>query len=154
MCYVTLLPVWCVSLLSPGVRVFVIWQHTFHGNSETHAYVSCVLFCYINTKQKKTMNSKKDKIIFATKHQPPHNSHLLPFYTFDTSFTQVFMFFVFVFHLYTRSSSPQTSFLTTTPPRVFLSVSDIPSSTSDGCFTENWLSPTHAGHSSFWRPSV
>lgn len=49
------------------------------------------------------MNSKNDKIIFATKHQPPHNSHLLPFYTFDTSFTQVYVF-LFVFHLYTRRS--------------------------------------------------
>lgn len=52
------------------------------------------------------MNSKNDKIMIATKHQPPHISHLLPFYTFDTSFTQVFVFFLFDFHLYTRSSPP------------------------------------------------
>lgn len=43
----------CVSSVSWGASVCVIWQHTSHGNSETHAYVSCVLFCYINTKQKR-----------------------------------------------------------------------------------------------------
>lgn len=58
------------------------------------------------------MNSKNDKIIFATKHQPPHNSHLLPFYTFDTSFTQVFMFFCLFFICTLEAVPPQTSFLT------------------------------------------
>lgn len=58
-CYVLRHPVacvLCVSSVSWGASVFVIWQHTFHGNSETHAYVSCVLFCYINTKQKQKNN--------------------------------------------------------------------------------------------------
>lgn len=78
-------------------------------------------------------NSKNDKIIFATKHQPPHDSHRLPFYTFDTFLTQVFMGFFCLFFICTLGAvPPQTSFLSTTPPRVFLSVSDFLSSTSDG----------------------
>lgn len=48
-CYVLRHPVACVvcvSSVSWGVSVFVIWQHTFHGNSETCLRVLCALLLY------------------------------------------------------------------------------------------------------------
>lgn len=153
-CYVLRDPVacTCVSVMC----VFVSWQHTFHGNSETHARVSCVLFCDINTKQKQWIKTN-NKIIFATKHQPPHDSHPLPFYTFDTWFKSsfFFVFLLFFLNLYTKSSPPQSSPFSTTPTSVSLSVCLSPSFLPLSFpLTENWLSPARAGHSSFWRPSV
>lgn len=54
--------------------------------------------------------NKNKQIIFSTKHQPPRDSHLRPFYTFDTLLNSS-SFFCFVFKFYTKSSPPQSSFL-------------------------------------------
>lgn len=72
-------------------------------------------------------------MIFATERQPPHDSHLFPFLHLTCHLTEVSIFFV-LFLICTLGAVPLSppSF-STTPPRVFLSVSDFLSSTSLLC---------------------
>lgn len=102
----------CLSVcLSFGVcvwsaaRVLVSWQHTFHGNSETHARVSCVLFCFINTKTKPMSKNKLNSDL------QPNTSHLvihsfLPFIHLTHHLTQVFFSFPPILNLNCTLSSP------------------------------------------------
>lgn len=64
--------------------------------------------------------NKNNKIIFATKHQSPHDSHPLPFYTFDTSFKS--SLFVCFLNCTLRAVPLSPPPFSTTPPSVSLSV--------------------------------
>lgn len=157
MCYVTLLPVWCASLPSPGVRVCVscMAAHIPRQQWNTCLRVLCALPLY-----KYKTKKKKRWIVKTTKsYLQPNTNHLMihtffPFIHLTHLELKFLMGFLFVFHLYTRSSPPsdRLPFHHSTKSLSFclwLSVLHL-----WWVFTENWLSPTHAGHSSFWRPSV
>lgn len=90
----------------------------------------------------------------------PNTGHLMihtffPFLHLTHQLNFFFLFCHFVFKLYTKSSPPQSSFLFPQSAKSFflsLSLSIFLPPLSP--FTENWLSPAHAGHSSFWQPEV
>jgi len=115
----------------------------------------CVLCALLPYKYKtKTMNKKNTQ---QKPDQPPHDSHRLSFYTFDTLFNSS-IFCLFWFLSCTLGAVPLSPpSCSTTPLRVSLSfclfrfLSFLPLSFP---FTESWLSPALAGRSSFWPPSV
>lgn len=89
---------WPCCLCGVSVRSVPRWwrmeAHVPQQQWNTCSRVLCALQLY---KYWTKMMIKNKLIRFGTKHQPPHDSRLRPFYTFDTSTHQVFFFFVCLF---------------------------------------------------------